>query len=59
MWPFSDESYGDEGPAEDSGGYWGVGGGAGGGGGGYSLWRIPTAEYAWQGGRVGVLVVQC
>ncbi|CAM9812805.1 unnamed protein product [Ectocarpus sp. 12 AP-2014] len=49
VWPFSDESYGDEGPAEDSGGYWGVGGGTDGRGGGYSLWRIPTAECAWQG----------
>ncbi|CAN0224154.1 unnamed protein product, partial [Ectocarpus sp. 4 AP-2014] len=49
VWPFSDESYGNEGPAEDSGGYWRVGGGTDGRGGGYSLWRVPTAECAWQG----------
>ncbi|CAB1096440.1 unnamed protein product [Ectocarpus sp. CCAP 1310/34] len=49
VWPFSDESYGDKGPVEDSGGYWGVGGGTDGWGGGYSLWRIPTVECAWQG----------
>ncbi|CAM9550164.1 unnamed protein product [Ectocarpus sp. 6 AP-2014] len=49
VWPFSDESYGDEGPVEDSGGCWGLGGGTDGRGGGYSLWRIPTAECAWQG----------
>ncbi|CAM9655803.1 unnamed protein product [Pylaiella littoralis] len=49
MWPFSDGCRGDEGPAEDPGGYWEVDGSADWESGGYPLWRVPAAECAWQG----------
>lgn len=62
VWPFSDEHDcvgGDEAPTEDSGGYWNVDVRTNAGAGGYSLWRIPAADGAWQGGSCVAYVCAC